>query len=987
MSIFRGLAHDSGEKAIREGSGALLDAADQAGLTNGPWSIAELRLDEEDLDWLQLWMVAASPSLLKRCLNSWHDAGVPGHQLHFQAATGLLCMALFAEVGRRHATEGWLWGRVVKHTFADDPPEALFVAGQPSHLLKEALETAARAAGLRHVFGIEGVQNWFRSVHLQFGFTRRGFEERLPEWLAGQVCPVGVQTLRGSRSLRSKTFCEMWDALIDYRWANSAHGSKAGKEILGREKCRAVLMGSAWVMSEWVPELLNVALRRIDLGTSKGGQSVDAAPPEFLGPARLSWDEHDVPVFLTQVNNVQGFELSAAAYSVHLDGQTRAELLLQPDGLYHVEPEGDVRIDATHPVAHAELVDDGGVVQHITDVELWDPTEDITIFKLTNGMRERDPYEGLPTSGRYALLYRSDLELTPPPVRWARVAGGTFTLAQLSDDWRTARVAVLLGGEELWQARAKQDKLPPEPAWASQVHVERRQARVRLGEPLELWISHPEMTTVCFARIDGQSLAIVEEDSSTSALEPVVLDGEHRHGRLKVTLRMRRGEERLTLHREVHVAVDGVAMRDADGWRPVDSSAELDVRVARTHIFRMVPRQEDAEQSARSWGLLEGDTFVRRLSVYPSPLQGLAGLGGPLRVRYGPYNSVWSPMEVAAAVVNRGRVRSVGLDDGEQIAVVIDGHIEPDAHAHGVVWCDAEGGLCRTQPVTYRVHDDALATTWTIPRPEGASVPWAIGVEFRGERLGAWWDPTWPRAALGAGGFPPGELAALVRWLRLPILAPGARGSTLALAQEHPRAVVEAWILAQHLPSGLQHAEMDDAWVNAVRALLNVGDSSGTWLVEVFDALDEAGHADPDAFDRVARELMRINPVLMGRVLFAAACKYLVPAAGKPAAAGMLNALICRLAGCSGSAGDDAIQDAVGDLVTQVAFDVGIDQPADPGFVREALVSRALQRMGGQSGGSSTDELNVNLAMGIEPYRRLLAICVLRDKILPAFAI
>lgn len=987
MTIFAEIAPDSGETTIRLAAGAILDGADQAGLTGGPWSLAELRLDEADIDWLLAWVRGAQGAFLRRCLDSWHDAGVSGHQLHLQAATGLLCMGLFAEVGRRHASDGWLWGRVVARVFPDGPPEALFVNGQPSHLLKEALETASRSAGLRHVFGVEGVQNWFRSVHLQFGFTASGFKQRLPEWLSGQVSPVGVQTLRGSRDLRSRTFCELWDALLDYRWANAAHGKAKKSALVGQDKCRAALVGSPWVLAEWVDDLLHCALKRIELGTSQGAHTMDAPPPEFLAAPRLSWDAQAPPVFVTRVGNVEGFDLDGSSYRVRAGIETLAELLLQPDGLYHVEPAGDIRLGAAHPVAHAELVDSGGVVQHITDLELWDPTEDVTIFRLNSGLREKDPYEGLPASGSYALLCPSDLEIVPPPIRWARVSNGKFTLAQIPDDWRELGVAVMLEGEDLWRARGKSDKRPSLPSWASDVHVERRQARVRLGEALELEITHPEGVSVCFVRVDGRSRNIETLSPTVVSLEPLVLDGDRPGGRLKLTIGVRYGDSRLAIRTEVHVPVEGAAMRDIDGWRPLDRGAELDALTARTNVFRVVPRHEDVDQTWRGWGLLEGATFVRRLSAYPGPIEGLAGLGGQLRVRYGPYNSAWPPMDVAASVVNRGRVRGFSAeDDGDHFTMLIDGHIEPDLDAHGVLWCDADAGLLRTKPVWFEVRGHESTTAWICRRPDGATSPWAVGVEYRGERIGAWWDQEWPRAVLEVESISAAELAAVIRWLRVPILAPIARASMLTMVSDYPRAIAEAWIRSDHLPKGLRHAEMDDAWNTAVRDLLDVGDGSAPWLCSVFDAFVDDGQVSPEVFDRAARGLMRVNPLLMGRVLFAAAAKYLLPTLGKPGAAGVLRSLVCRLAGCSGAADEEDVTRAVEELTLQVAFDVGIGQPADLSFVKQGLVDRALLRASGKRSGSDTDELNINLAMGIDPYRRLLAICMLRDKILPCFA-
>jgi len=975
VTILEGIPTDLAETTIRQAAGAILDAAERQQLTGRPWSLAELPFDDADLEWMLVWARGSRDSELRRCVDSWHDARIPGHQLRMQAAAGLLLMALFAEVGRRHASEGFLWGRVIDVIYQSEPPDCLFVQRQPSQLLKEALEDAARSSGLRHVFGVEGVQNWFRSVHLQFGFTKTGFQQRLPEWLAGQLAPVAVESLLASRSLRSESFCASWDALRNYR-----------RKSIGEEQCRRTLLASPWVLPEWVGDLMRCALKRIELGTSSGVRDMDAPPPAFLGPARLVWEPHQAPRFLTHVVNLTGYDLKSPGYRLTVNGQTKAQLLLQEDGLYHVEPSDELLLDPDHPVAHAELVDLSGAVEHVMDLDLWDGAEDVTLFKLPGGMSVADPYAGLSSGTQYVLLCPADLELRPTASDWAKVAGGKFLLQSIPAEWRTQQVALMLGEEELWRPTAKLDGQVKLPGWTAEIRVRCRSSRVRLGEPLGLCISHPAGSHVTFVRINGRTRGFSATCPGETDVEPIQLDGEMPGGNLKMSLGVRMDDQHVSLHRVGRVAVEGVAMRCADGWKPLLPQDELDVRTARVNSIRILPPREDADQALRDWGLLEGNTFVRRLSAHPGPLEGLSGFGAKLRVRYGPYNSIEEPMEVAASVVDHGLVRSVvGTSVGSQFAVIIEGSIEPDEREHSVVWCDVRGTQHLVHPCASHALGDSNASVWTCPRPEGASMPWAIGVGFRGERLGAWWDADWHLRVIEAGGDS-SELAAMLRWLRLPILASSARSSVLELVRDSPQETAEAWIRDEHLPEQLVHGYVDDAWVESVRRLFDIGQGSEAWLLGIFDAFDAEGLGNPAAFEAAARELMRVNPILMGRVLFVAAARRLVPSICKAGAAGVLQGILCRLAQCGDGALEDELDRAMEDLIVQVAADVGVGRPADVGFVRYGLLERALQRMGGRPAGTSFDEVNVNLALGIDPFRRLLAASVLRHKLLPVFA-
>ena len=248
---------------------------------------------------------------------------------------------------------------------------------------------------------------------------------------------------------------------------------------------------------------MRCALKRIELGTSSGIRDVDSPPPVFLGPARLAWEPHQAPRFLTCVVNLPSYELRSPTYRLVVDGQTKSSLLLQADGLYHIEPSNELSLKAHHPVAHAELVDANGTVEHVTDLQLWDADEDVTLFKLPSGAPVTDPYAGLPPTGQFALLCPSDLALRPEAPSWTKVARGKFVLQLLPTEWLAQRVALLLGEEELWHPRTKLERQLPAPEWASEVRVTRRQSKVRLGEPLELDITHPATARVTFVRVNG----------------------------------------------------------------------------------------------------------------------------------------------------------------------------------------------------------------------------------------------------------------------------------------------------------------------------------------------------------------------------------------------------------------------------------------------------------------------------------------------------
>lgn len=101
------------------------------------------------------------------------------------------------EIARRNASERSLWIVVSGSFFSYDTQKALFVQNYPTRAYKDAIELAGRRLNLRHVFGIERLQNQYDTIYLQLGFTKLGFTSRLPEWLVGHTSTLAIQHLLG----------------------------------------------------------------------------------------------------------------------------------------------------------------------------------------------------------------------------------------------------------------------------------------------------------------------------------------------------------------------------------------------------------------------------------------------------------------------------------------------------------------------------------------------------------------------------------------------------------------------------------------------------------------------------------------------------------------------------------------------------------------------------------------------------------------------
>src|SRR5262249_8195734 len=162
--------------------------------------------------------------------------------------------------------------------------------------LKDALELACRGLSLRHVFGVAGVQSYYASIYLQFGFTRKGIA-RLPYWLAGQGVTEAIAYLLGP-NLRSDAFQTLWLTLKEYRRGN-----------ITEQRLRLVINQNPWLLSEWADEIVARSRDRLELGTSTGVHAETSA--SFLDSPTLSWNPPSEPSFNCRVTNLALLDLTA----------------------------------------------------------------------------------------------------------------------------------------------------------------------------------------------------------------------------------------------------------------------------------------------------------------------------------------------------------------------------------------------------------------------------------------------------------------------------------------------------------------------------------------------------------------------------------------------------------------------------------------------------------------------------------------------------
>ena len=410
MKIFHNIEIRNNNKTILDAVSAILIRVEEQHLIPHNWSLAELYIDNEDYEWLCRWAYNLHENIVQTWLvtSSWRSVTICDRECSYATALGTLLLLFTSETARRRATEGGLWVTFQKECFHNATLEVLFIQGQPKRAYKDALEAAARWLQIRHVFGIEGLQSWFDTICLQFGFTHQGFLRRLPEWLVGQGKTQAMQRLLDG-PLRSETFCRLWDALHNVR-----------RKYITVERLKAILANNCWVLPEWIDELAIQAVARIELGQGSETNEVftDALYEPLVDEPILRWNGSAVPEFVCHIISLARFELSEETYFVKANERSCTRLQRNNDGMYTFHPSEEIVLFANEPLQVVTLVSSIGDVVDSAVVTLWNNNDEINVFRVQSGKFIDGWLDVMRPETAYFLITAPSLQILPEPITW-----------------------------------------------------------------------------------------------------------------------------------------------------------------------------------------------------------------------------------------------------------------------------------------------------------------------------------------------------------------------------------------------------------------------------------------------------------------------------------------------------------------------------------------------------------------------------------------
>ncbi len=782
-----------------------------------PRSTCELGLSSADVERLADACAGFAPGELADLIERSPSRRLAGTDCDNAEGIGLLLLVYFAEVAREHVSEGRLW-RDLQGRLPPVLAPYFNALGYPSHIVRFALDAAARRFQLRHTLDEDAGENWYVTLFLQFGLPRAAYR-RAAEWLTSVTESRAATRLRSDPSAR--TFHALWSTLRAFR---------AG--VITSEEASRRLERSPWLSPHWVPEILEHSAARVLRADRSTGldeeRAVEAsatrtvltqdATPGRASPlesaARVLWREQsERPEVLIPLPPLETLGPSEPAYQVLVNERIVLTVRRAADGGYphptHVRvPAADatclLRILEGSPPDERELA---RMPQALLEFD-----EELAAFDGRTGSRV-DPWEdALDPALPYLLAIRDGLMVDPPPSRvlrangwyWAEIAAGTVASTRIS-----------LDGVVVWEALLRERLKRPVPEWTRGISVRvEGTTQPRFGEPVDLRVTGlPDGYSLEAARC-GQTLLTVSTRDKQPIVMGLVVPVESARRSIKVWLRVSQAGSGSSM----------VACRvDLDCWGLlVETAAGLlkavplgrPVRFSRGHPLRIKVRAPKLPPGElRRWSVFEGGSYYGVPSLQTRELRPKLALGAPLDLRLGMHNADATALPLCGPILDCGEVAAARLAQDETdyyVEIDMRGPLVPRPGHQVRLWMPG-------QPVRLfdwdQIDDEPLEdgrSQWVV-NIGSATAPGALGIAYRGERLGAWFWINQIEATLRDRAAAPAEpeLDAL-KWFRVPVLHPRLHAAVSRWVARNPPAGVCAWLTKPDR----------DSWLAALRVLL-----------------------------------------------------------------------------------------------------------------------------------------------------------------------
>ena len=937
-----------------------------------PRSLCELRINQEGYQWLILWAKHIDASTLRALLDNYDQPleWGEGKVAPIALGAGLLLLLFTAEVGRREAVSSMFWP-FVRRRLSDDARRVIFQGEQSiNQRFKDMIEATCRKFNLRHVLGHEGTQSYYITMTLQYGFALSHLKQ-LPLMLTGYKNLRAFDFLLGTHSTSESFHC-LFHTLRDFRFNR-----------ISRDMAAKILDVNSWVLPEKTEDVLDAAKSVEELEdklstTDRPVTAVEATVEDdeqhimLIDKPRLRWDGVAVPFFECSLQQLDLIDLIDDRYDLFVGERYLGPLFRDANGSYRGPEEVHIPLENSYQVIR--LCDPEGKARYIQEVHLWDEEDDcaVSVFQLPSGRKINAWESPMDTQSQYVLITLEDLEIEPPVEPWRLVGEGKWRLIWLQKGW-LRDLKITMGEEVFWSPLLKSEPLNESTSslsdWKQKIQIKAvPNTTLEFGDkfdvvieniPPEVKISHAIFCKRLVAVTALPGAGRIEKIELTPEIAFAVWRGS------KIELRLVRNGETKRLRLPVDLDFMGSVVNQKTHWEPMFIGRGATVRELEFNPAQIfVPRYWQGERF-KDLALMEGSVFLRRLWKRPRTLVGLTGLGAPLKVQK-PYNCLPEEklLTLSAEVIDRGIIDRVLMDE-TLVEIFLHRDVEPGPD-HFLIGVSHSGLVSQFEIGAY----DGQQWLAKVDRPLIA-----CGIAYRGECIGSWWEDH-----IDISDFLDTEsvqnVAAMIRWLHLPILKPTWKEKIIRFTETNLVDVLSTWMQDQGLPKGLCFNETCETW------FANVGRLFSEIHVEPEHASAIADLMIRDQslanFGEVLQRLGNINPIFMGNILQA----LLVSSYGNSKKSEWIDHLksakrrfLHLLSGAS-------------DRDIRIEEERRLDETAqsmmlDPFFIKNtAQMGVELTKAGHKHPLSAIERENLEIAMNVQPFNRYLCINILNDLIL-----
>lgn len=839
-------------------------------LTSETWSIAELDLDFADLEIIAGWLKNSKQKSIKETHErGWSKSLDPKGKYTNKVVLGLLLHTLYAEVVRRYGTEGSYWSCIYEQLpWKDCDRHQLFqYNGQPNAFHRELLENSAQALKMRHTFGVDGVQQWFSTGFLQFGFTYKGFKNRLGEWLAGyHISTNAIEALCSDPRLNSLSFGKLWEDLSRYR-----EGQLTDSQLENRIK------DSCWILPEWFNDLKKTAKEKLHLGTKGGRRADQDDSPEFISSPLLEFNSNGQPTFKAQLINLIELPLTAESYTLTLDEVPKLQLIRQKDGAYEPTSSEELSLPWGQPRVIAAIEDSRTGNQIISqNLELWQPDEFLRVF-AENGKRYNDPYALKANPGNIVHIFFPSVlcvELDGREnSRWSS-PDNNWTIISLSPE---VNLRLTLEDEIFWELKAAlkpSDQLIQGRAFIEQsLSVSFSKVDIQSGLLLTtLEVRKPDSISIRWARLGFEQLSF--EQKSLRAVLPV--SPEYLERGVSIQFSVRAFDRPFIIRKRIQIPFKGAFWIRQDGvkW---ETPKVLHTQDASQMKLCVAPRNLQAGEIPNEHCITEGYHFSRRLTGRAIQLSGLSGIGSPLLLQRGLFNQTHKPHVLAEAVYDGGCIHQVKISD-DYLTIFPSGSVELKESFTCLIWVGTNEDMCLEHlNLSSGTVSDSEHLVWRAAHQYQEESINAIGIFYEGECIGSWWNlPKWTHILRACNDEEKAEeYAKITRIFNCPILYNETFDYVSTFVKEFPSEALLTWLKPRVVLRINKNTELVsnsskyNEWLRSSGIIfeeskpeMDIADAS--LIVE--EVSDSAGKLDDDSLTKVAYILTSATPALTSQV-------------------------------------------------------------------------------------------------------------------------